>query len=69
MKTVQIRELTGDEIAERIRELERERFNLRFRSATQPLDDPLRLRTIRKDLARLKTVAREKRRAAATTGK
>ena len=59
MKATQIRELTADEIATRIAELERERFNLRFRGATQTLDDPLRLRVIRRDIARLKTVLRE----------
>ena len=59
MKATQVRELTADEITARIAELERERFNLRFRGATQPLEDPLRLRVIRKDIARLKTVLRE----------
>ena len=51
----------ADEIAARIAELERERFNLTFRAGTQPLDDPLRLRVIRRDIARLKTVQRAKR--------
>ena len=60
MKSTQIRELSADEIATRITERERERFNLRFRGGTQPLDDPLRLRVIRRDLARLKTVQRER---------
>ena len=55
MKPTQIRELSPEEIATRLAELERERFNLRFRGGTQPLDDPLRLRVIRKDVARLKT--------------
>lgn len=59
MKPTQIRELSLDEITARIAELERERFNLRFRGATQPLEDPLRLRVIRRDIARLKTVYRE----------
>jgi large subunit ribosomal protein L29 len=58
-KATQVRELTADEIAARVKELERERFNLRFRGATQPLEDPLRLRVIRRDIARLKTVLRE----------
>lgn len=65
MKAAQMRELGEAEIASRITELERERFNLRFRSGTAPLDDPLRLRVIRRELARLKTIARE--RAAAAT--
>jgi large subunit ribosomal protein L29 len=67
MKATQIRELSTDEISTRITELERERFNLRFRSGTSPLDDPLRLRVIRRELARLKTVQRETQRTAAKT--
>jgi large subunit ribosomal protein L29 len=56
-----IRDLTETEITTRIKELEEERFRLRFRSATETLEDPLRLRVIRKDIARLHTVLREKR--------
>ncbi len=66
MKATLMRELSPGEIMARIEELERERFNLRFRGGTQPLDDPLRLRVIRRELARLKTVLRE--RAGALTG-
>ena len=60
MRADEIRELSVEEIKSRIAELERERFNLRFRAATQPLEDPLRLRWIRKDVARLKTILRER---------
>jgi large subunit ribosomal protein L29 len=59
MKPSQIRELSSDEMQARISELEEERFRLRFRSATEALNDPLRLRVIRKDIARLKTVLKE----------
>ena len=69
MKATQIRELSKGEISNRIGELERERFNLRFRSGTSPLDDPLRLRVIRRELARLKTVQREQATPAAKGGK
>jgi large subunit ribosomal protein L29 len=55
-----IRELSEADINARIAELERERFNLRIASGTRTLDDPLRLRVIRRDVARLKTVLREK---------
>jgi large subunit ribosomal protein L29 len=55
-----IRELSEVDINARIAELERERFNLRIASGTRTLDDPLRLRVIRRDVARLKTVLREK---------
>lgn len=60
MQAEEIRELADDEIRGRIAEFEEERFRLRFRSATQTLEDPLRLRTVRRDIARLKTVLRER---------
>ena len=60
MKADEIRELGADDIRARLAELERERFNLKFRGATEPLDNPLRLRTIRRDIARLQTVLRQK---------
>ncbi|HEX6573662.1 MAG TPA: 50S ribosomal protein L29 [Gemmatimonadaceae bacterium] len=55
-----IRELNEGEINSRIAELEEERFRLKFRAGTETLEDPLRLRIIRKDVARLKTVLKEK---------
>ncbi|HEY1951512.1 MAG TPA: 50S ribosomal protein L29 [Gemmatimonadaceae bacterium] len=55
-----IREMSEADINARIVELERERFNLRIQSGTRTLDDPLRLRVIRRDVARLKTVLQEK---------
>ena len=60
MKAKDIRELGAVEITARIAELERERFNLRFRGATEPLSNPLRLRSIRRDIARLQTVLAQK---------
>jgi large subunit ribosomal protein L29 len=60
MRANEIRELSVEEIQSRIGELEEERFRLNFRSATEPLADPLRLRWIRKDIARLKTILRER---------
>jgi large subunit ribosomal protein L29 len=62
MRAEEIRELSVDDIRTRVAELEEERFRLRFRSATEPLENPLRLRTIRKDIARLKTVLSERER-------
>ena len=60
MKGTEIRELTDQEIAERIEQLQEERFRLRFRSATQQLENPVLLRNIRRDIARLKTVQHER---------
>jgi large subunit ribosomal protein L29 len=59
MRADEMREMSADDIAVRIRELEEERFRLKFRSASEPLEDPLRLRVMRKDVARLKTILRE----------
>ncbi|WP_353265207.1 50S ribosomal protein L29 [Gemmatimonas sp.] len=60
MKAEEIRGLADDELVSRIAELEEERFRLRFRSGTEALEEPLRLRSIRRDIARLKTVQRER---------
>ena len=68
MQAEEIREMADDEILRRIGELEEERFRLKFRSATETLDDPLRFRVIRKDIARMKTILRERQLAAAATG-
>ena len=64
MRAEEIRELSVADIRTRIAELEEERFRLRFRSATEPLEDPLQLRAIRKNIARLQTVLRERELAA-----
>jgi large subunit ribosomal protein L29 len=69
MRAEEIREMGADDIQARIRDLEEEQFRLKFRSATEPLEDPLRLRVIRRDIARLKTVLREQQvNAAAAQG-
>jgi large subunit ribosomal protein L29 len=68
MRADEIREMSDADIRSRIAELEEERFRLRFRSATETLEDPLRLRSIRKDVARLKTVLRERELAGDTAG-
>ncbi|HEU0078779.1 MAG TPA: 50S ribosomal protein L29 [Longimicrobiaceae bacterium] len=60
MKGNEVRELTDQEIAERIAQLQEERFRLRFRSATQQLENPMLLRNLRRDISRLKTVQRER---------
>jgi large subunit ribosomal protein L29 len=61
MKANDIRELTEGDIAAKIAELEEERFRLTFRSGTEQLENPLRLRFIRRDIARLKTVQTERK--------
>ena len=60
MRPQDIRELTEDEIQERISELKEEQFRLRFRSATMALENPKLLTEIRRDIARMKTILRER---------
>ena len=67
MKADEIRNLSDADLKARVLELEEERFRLRFRSATETLEQPLRLRSIRRDIARLLTVQRERARAAQGT--
>lgn len=67
MKSEEIRQLTDADLRAKVAELEEERFRLKFRSATETLEQPLRLRTIRRDIARLLTVLRERELGAAAT--
>ena len=60
MKIDQLRAMTVPELKAKLDELLEDQFNLRFRLQTQPLDDPLRIRKVRKDIARVKTLIREK---------
>ena len=60
MKASEIRDLNDADLTSRIAELEEERFRLRFRGATETLEDPLRIRAIRKEVARVKTVLRQR---------
>jgi large subunit ribosomal protein L29 len=59
MKAEKYRELTREELERIARDLREELFNLRFRVSTQKLDNPLRLRLVRRDLARVLTLLRE----------
>lgn len=61
MKTNDIRELTTAEIETKVKALKEELFNLRFQLATGQLENPTRIREVRKAIARMKTVVREKR--------
>lgn len=56
MKPSEIRDLSSDEQAQKLKELKEELFNLRFQHATGQLDNPLRIRTLKKDIARIKTI-------------
>jgi large subunit ribosomal protein L29 len=56
----ELRELTDQELTERLRESKEELFNLRFQMATGQLDNNRRLRTVRREIARVHTVLRER---------
>lgn len=60
MKINEMRSMTLDELKVKLDELLEEQFGLKFRLATQPLDDPLRIRKIRREIARVRTLIREK---------
>ena len=56
MKPAEIRDLTPDEQVEKLKSLKEELFNLRFQHATGQLDNPMRLRDVKKSIARIKTI-------------
>ena len=60
MKATEIRDLSTAELNQKLADLKAELFNLRFQHAINQLDNPLRLNLVKKDIARLKTVIREK---------
>ena len=60
MKANEIREMSVDDVKSKLEELVAERFNLRFRSATESIENPMRFRALRRDIARLQTILREK---------
>jgi len=64
MKAEEIRDWDDTEVHARLSELKEEQFRLRFRSATMELENPRVLRQIRRDIARLKTIVRERELAA-----
>ena len=60
MKASEIRDLTDDEVAQKLEESRRELFNLRFQAATGQLESHGRIRAVKRDIARLYTVIRER---------
>ena len=59
-KTNELREMSQDNLETKLAELIEERFRLRFRSATESIENPMRFRTIRREIARIQTILREK---------
>lgn len=60
MKPEEIRNLSTEELGRKLADLKAELFNLRFQAATGQIENPMRLRAIRKDIARIKTIMRER---------
>ena len=60
MKATEVREMSAKELETKLKDLKQELFNLRFQHATNQLDNPLRIPAVKKDIARVKTVLREK---------
>ena len=60
MKINEIRELTTEELQLKVSELKKELFNLRFSLATNNLDNPMKIPAVKKDIAKIMTVMREK---------
>lgn len=56
----EMRDLSPEELAAKAAELKKELFNLRFQQAMGQIENPMRLRTLRRDIAKTKTVLREK---------
>ena len=67
MKPSEIRDLSLDQLDDELVKLKREQFNLRFQSASGQLENTSRFRQVRRDIARIKTIARQKQAGAANT--
>jgi len=61
MKAADIRVMTIDQLNDELMKLRKERFNLRFQRATGQLENTARVRAVRRDIARIETIARQKR--------
>lgn len=60
MKVEKVRDMTDAEIEDQLKSLRKELFNLRFQFATHQLNNPARIRLVRRDIARLLTIRRER---------
>ena len=61
MKAAEFRDMSLDQLDDQLVKLKKEQFNLRFQRATGQLENTSRVRVIRRDIARIKTIARQKR--------
>jgi large subunit ribosomal protein L29 len=65
MKVGDVRAMSVDQLDDKLAELKKEQFNLRFQRATGQLENTARVRIVRRDIARIETIARQKRAAEA----
>ena len=63
MKTNELRDKSADELATRERDLREQLFKLRFQSATGHMENPMKIREVRREIARIKTLLNERSRA------
>ena len=61
MKASDVRAMTEDQLKDELVKLKKEQFNLRFQQATGQLENTVRQRQVRRDIARIQTIARQKR--------
>ena len=59
MKASDVRAMSEDQLADELAKLKKEQFNLRFQAATGQMENTARVRQVRRDIARIKTVARQ----------
>jgi large subunit ribosomal protein L29 len=64
VKPNELRDMSLEDLESKLNELTEERFRLRFRSATESIENPMRFRAIRRDIARIRTIVEEKSRVA-----
>ncbi len=60
MKANELRKSSTDELKNKLKELKAELFNLRFQNAVNQLENPMRIRIVKKDIARIMTIIRER---------
>ncbi|MDA4843849.1 50S ribosomal protein L29 [Hoeflea poritis] len=60
MKAVDVRVMSADQLTDELAKLKKEQFNLRFQQATGQLEKTSRIKEVRRDIARIKTIARQK---------
>ena len=60
MKVQELREMTEEELTNKVKELNNELFNLKFQAATGQIENPMSIRSVRREIARIKTILKEK---------